>query len=56
MTPEEIKQLRTGLGLTQAELAQKIGTQKPRVCDWEKGKHKPGKAFVILMNQLKSHS
>jgi DNA-binding transcriptional regulator YiaG len=53
MTGEEIKALRMSLGLTQSELAEKIGTTKHRVSDWENNKHKAGKPYVILMNQLR---
>jgi transcriptional regulator with XRE-family HTH domain len=36
-----IKSLRIAAGLTQDELAKKIGTTQERICMWERGKIKP---------------
>ena len=52
MQPEELKALRTHLGLTQEKLAEKIGTRKTQICQWERGKHRISKAYVILLNHL----
>lgn len=52
MTGTEIKALRQKLGITQQELAEKIGTAKARISTWENGHYTPSKSFVILMTQL----
>ena len=38
---KRIKELRTESGITQKELAQKLGTTNSAVCDWEKGRTQP---------------
>lgn len=52
MTKEDIKALRIRLGLTQKELADKIGTDRHRISTWENGHYTPSKSFIILMHQL----
>jgi len=42
-TPEEIKKLRKRLGLSQEELARKIGVSFTSVNRWENGQSKPSK-------------
>ena len=38
---EKIKELRTQAGVSQKQLAEKIGTSQPLVSWWEKGKYEP---------------
>jgi DNA-binding transcriptional regulator YiaG len=40
--PLDIKAIREGLGMTQAEFAAAIGTDQGTVSKWEGRKHKPG--------------
>lgn len=40
MTPAEIKQARTRLGLTQAQLAQHFGRSRRTIEDWERTSRK----------------
>lgn len=42
-----IARMRIERGLTQAQLAARIGVHKNRVCDWERGKFKPNCANLI---------
>ena len=39
--PDQIKQLRARLGLTQVVLAERLGVSFPTVNRWENGKSKP---------------
>jgi DNA-binding XRE family transcriptional regulator len=41
MTPKELKRIRKRLGLTQVELAKKIGASEVSVIRWENDKCKP---------------
>lgn len=43
MTPEQIRELRARLGLTQAELASRLHVSQGTVADWERGKNQPGR-------------
>lgn len=52
MTSEEIKTARLSLGLSQKDLAERIGTQQARVSDWENGKYPISKPFIILIQYL----
>ena len=52
MTPQEVKQLRESLGLTQLEFANKLETTPVTVCKWEKDVCKPSKLFVREMKKL----
>jgi DNA-binding transcriptional regulator YiaG len=49
MTPEKLKALRTYLGLTQTAFAEKIGTVKNRISEWERGKKNIGKAYQHII-------
>lgn len=49
MTGEELKTLREKMGLTQTELAEKIGTFHPVISGWETGKHKISKAYLRIL-------
>lgn len=53
MTGEELKALREKAGLTQKELADKLGTKRERVSDWENNKRKMSGAYLrILKNSF----
>jgi len=52
MTPEEIKELRQKLGLTQEGLARALDVSNLTVNRWERGVFKPMKIFVDKMKKL----
>lgn len=49
MTGQELKILRERKGLTQRELAEKVGTNFARISDWETGKRKISNAYVQIL-------
>lgn len=49
-TPEQIKQLRQSLRLTQKAFGEMIGTTREYVNFLEKGVRSPGKTLCILLN------
>ena len=53
MTPEEIKDLRIRLGLTQVALANKLHASVESIRNWELGRRHPIPAFVAAMKSLK---
>ena len=57
MSPKRIVKLRKALGLTQEQLAERIGAQRPTVARWETGKNQPRganlKALIELEKTLK---
>ena len=50
---ERIKKRRETLGLSQAELAAKIGVDSSRLCRWERGEEPRFKALKKLAKALK---
>lgn len=53
MTPQEIKSLRTRLGLSQTEFAIRVGVASPaRVSDWERGVASPDRRSRISLEKL----
>jgi len=49
LTPEQVREIRTRLGLSQKELAAKLGVSANSVCNWETGKTTPrGKSIEKL--------
>jgi len=52
MQPEEIKAIREKLGLSQREIAEKIGATKTSWYKWEKGRSKPHPLFVESIKKL----
>ena len=52
MINQEIIKKRKLLGLTQAELANKLGVRQATVADWERGKHKPHPIFIKTLNDI----
>ena len=51
----EIKQLREKLGLTQEQLAHKLGVTVKTVNRWERGKSKPSPMAKMLLSELEQH-
>lgn len=56
ITGEEIKKYRLKLGLTQEELAKKIGVSKNTILNYEKGGTIPESKIDILNNVLLNHN
>lgn len=52
MTPEQIKLARKSLGLTQAEMADKIGVCVDAVKQWESGRRKPRGPAIKMIEML----
>jgi DNA-binding transcriptional regulator YiaG len=52
MKPKQIITLRKKLGLTQSELARKLGVNRAAVCQWEHGAQKPLPMAVKFMELL----
>lgn len=52
MTAEELKKLRIDAGLTQKELADRIGTYDTKVSAWENGKYAISKAYVRIIREV----
>lgn len=52
MTPEEVKNLRTRLGVTQRQLAEMIGATQVTIARYETGVSKPTGAYLMLLKQL----
>ena len=47
---KSIKALRRHLGLTQAEMAARLGTRQQTISEWEKGMYQPRGASVTLLS------
>ena len=54
MTPEDIKAIRAGLGLTQAQFAEAMGSDISAVQRWEGGQRKPRGAALKLLEGLEA--
>jgi DNA-binding transcriptional regulator YiaG len=52
MQPADIKAIREKLGLSQREIAERIGATKTSWYKWEKGRSKPHPLFVALIEKL----
>jgi transcriptional regulator with XRE-family HTH domain len=52
MTAKQVFALRKALGLTQQELADKIGSSRVSVARWETGKHPPEGANLKALKDL----
>lgn len=50
--PEDLRSLRLGLGLSQAELAARVGYDRRTILRWEKGQTAPHKAVVDQLQAL----
>ena len=49
----DIKELREKLGMTQEQLAHKVGVSFKTVNRWERGKAKPSPLATKILNQLR---
>ena len=47
---EHVRALRSHLGLTQRELAERLGTRQQTISEWEKGMYKPRGASSTLLS------
>lgn len=56
LSPDEIKELRTNLGLTQKQFERLLGVSSPTVCRWERGSVQQGLVANNLMRVLKYFS
>jgi DNA-binding transcriptional regulator YiaG len=52
MTPKRVVKLRQALGLTQQQLAARIGAHQPTVARWESGKNQPRGANLKALLEL----
>ena len=49
---EQVRTLRYHLGLTQRELADRLGTRQQTISEWEKGMYKPRGASSTLLSMV----
>ncbi|MDD5190366.1 MAG: helix-turn-helix domain-containing protein [Dehalococcoidales bacterium] len=49
---EKVRALRDHLNLTQAELAQQLGTRQQTISEWEQGMYKPRGASSTLLSMV----
>lgn len=52
-TPKQVKDCRTELGLTQAQLAEKLGVSARTIRRWEAGTWKPPNFLSAVLEELK---
>lgn len=52
MKPEQIKAIRSKLGLSQARLSTVLGVSVHAVRKWEQGQRKPGGAAITLLKAI----
>jgi DNA-binding transcriptional regulator YiaG len=53
---EDIKALRQHLKLTQAKLAEELGTRQQTISEWEKGMYRPRGASATLLSMIAERS
>jgi len=53
---EEIRALRRHLKLTQAKLAEELGTRQQTISEWEKGMYRPRGASATLLSMIAERS
>ena len=53
---EEIRALRKHLNLTQARLAEKLGTRQQTISEWEKGMYQPRGTSATVLNIVAERS
>jgi len=51
-TPERVQRLRAGLGLSQAELAARVGTRQQTISEWETGVRAPRRMSRRLLRMV----
>ncbi|MGE3858212.1 MAG: helix-turn-helix transcriptional regulator [Dehalococcoidia bacterium] len=50
--PERVQRLRAGLGLSQAELAARVGTRQQTISEWETGARTPRRMSRRLLRMV----
>ena len=53
---EEVRALRQHLNLTQARLAEELGTRQQTISEWEKGMYRPRGASATLLSIIAERS
>ena len=53
---EKVTALRRHLGVTQTEMAEKLGTRQQTISEWETGAYKPRGMSVTLLNMVADRS
>jgi DNA-binding transcriptional regulator YiaG len=53
---EKVTELRKHLGVTQTEMAEKLGTRQQTISEWETGAYKPRGMSVTLLNIVADRS
>ena len=53
---EEVRALRQHLNLTQARLAEELGTRQQTISEWEKGTYRPRGASATLLSIVAERS
>jgi DNA-binding transcriptional regulator YiaG len=53
---EEVRALREHLNLTQARLAEELGTRQQTISEWENGAHRPRGASATLLSIVAERS
>lgn len=56
MTPDEIRQLREDLGLSQSQMGKKLGTHYRTVGRWELGLHAPSPLGLAQLEELRKRT
>jgi DNA-binding transcriptional regulator YiaG len=54
MTAQDIESFRRSLGLSQAELADRLGVSQASVSQWETGKKHPRKTVLKLLETIRN--
>ena len=52
MTPNQIRAIRSWLGLNQQEFADRLNVSRNTVARWETGTRNPGGPAIVLLNQM----
>ena len=55
MTKDELKSLRTKLGLTQAQMAERLGISHSAIVKLESGKNNMSRPVAMLCQQMATH-
>lgn len=49
---DRIKNARTAAGLTQEQLAERLGNERTRIIDWEKGRYAPSRKYREKLSEV----